>query len=68
MSDAVKTKKKRSLRKKSVVASSRRSPINVDVNKPDVDEITTRVIRLAKQFEGKLVGWDCAIMKRTKLK
>ena len=39
MSDAVKTKKKRSLRKKSVVASSRRSPINVDVNKPDVDEI-----------------------------
>lgn len=39
MSDAVKTKKKRSLRKKSVVASSRRSPINVDVSKPDVDEI-----------------------------
>lgn len=39
MSDAVKTKKKRSLRKKSFVASSRRSPINVDVNKPDVDEI-----------------------------
>ena len=38
------------------------------LNKPDVDEITTRVIRLAKQFEGKLVGWDCAIMKRTKLK
>lgn len=39
MSDAVKTKKKRSLRKKSFVASSRRSPINVDVSKPDVDEI-----------------------------
>ena len=39
MSDAVKTKKKRSLRKKSVVASSRRSPINVDVSEPDVDEI-----------------------------
>lgn len=39
MSDVVKTKKKRSLRKKSFVASSRRSPINVDVSKPDVDEI-----------------------------
>ena len=39
MSDAVKTKKKRSLRKKSFVASSLRSPINVDVSKPDVDEI-----------------------------
>ncbi|MDO4568572.1 MAG: DUF695 domain-containing protein [Clostridia bacterium] len=37
------------------------------LNKREVDAVTTRVVRLAQQYEGALVGWDCALMKRTKL-
>lgn len=39
MSDVVKTKRKRSLRKKSFASSSRRAPLDVDVSRHEVDAI-----------------------------